>query len=94
MGSSVGGYARLFLLPGVLHCSGGNGPDRVDWTNAIVDWVEKGCAPSMLCDQARSGRHRRSVPSGVFLPAARGVFGNSGNTDDARVSSAADWPVP
>ena len=24
-------YARLFLLPGVLHCGGGNGLDRVDW---------------------------------------------------------------
>ena len=68
-------YARLFLLPGVLHCSGGNGPDRVDWTAAIVDWVEKGTAPSRLLATKRGqdGNVVRS-PSGVRLSAARGVF--------------------
>lgn len=38
-------YARLFLLPGVLHCSGGPGCDDVNWISLIVDWVEKGKAP-------------------------------------------------
>lgn len=41
-------YARLFLLPGVLHCAGGPGPDRVDWLSAIEGWVEKGEAPERL----------------------------------------------
>lgn len=38
-------YARLFLLPGVLHCGGGPGCDNVDWVSLIVDWVEKSKAP-------------------------------------------------
>jgi feruloyl esterase len=41
-------YARLFLMPGVLHCAGGPGPDRVDWLQAVSDWVEKGMAPDRL----------------------------------------------
>jgi tannase/feruloyl esterase len=38
-------FARLFLLPGVLHCGGGPGCDEVDWVNLIVDWVDKSKAP-------------------------------------------------
>jgi feruloyl esterase len=41
-------YSRLFLAPGVLHCAGGPGPDRVDLLSAIVDWVEQGIAPERL----------------------------------------------
>ena len=38
-------YSRLYLLPGVLHCGGGPGPDAVDWIDAIRTWVEEGRAP-------------------------------------------------
>ena len=41
-------YSRLFLAPGVLHCAGGPGPDRVDLLSAVVDWVEEGVAPERL----------------------------------------------
>ena len=41
-------YARLYMLPGVLHCAGGPGPDRVDWVEAIRAWVEDGQAPERL----------------------------------------------
>lgn len=41
-------YARLFLLPGVLHCGGGPGCDQVDWITLIVDWVEKSKAPDRV----------------------------------------------
>jgi feruloyl esterase len=29
----------------VAHCSGGAGPDRVDWLAALDNWVDKGVAP-------------------------------------------------
>jgi feruloyl esterase len=38
-------FARLFLLPGVLHCGGGIGCDNVDWVSLIIDWVENSKAP-------------------------------------------------
>lgn len=44
-------YARLFMMPGVLHCGGGPGPDAVDWFTPIVDWVERGRAPENLLAQ-------------------------------------------
>ena len=36
------------MLPGVLHCGGGPGPDSVDWIEAIRAWVEDGQAPERL----------------------------------------------
>lgn len=46
--ADVQDYFRMFMLPGVMHCSGGPGPDKVDWDAALVDWVEKGVAPDSL----------------------------------------------
>ena len=37
---------ELFLGPGVGHCGGGVGPDRVDLMSALSTWVENGVAPS------------------------------------------------
>ncbi|MEO7877489.1 MAG: tannase/feruloyl esterase family alpha/beta hydrolase, partial [Dokdonella sp.] len=39
---------RLFLAPGVAHCGGGSGPDRIDWLTALDNWVEKSQAPEQL----------------------------------------------
>jgi hypothetical protein len=41
-------YARLFLMPGVLHCGGGPGPDEVEWLDIIQRWVEDGEAPERV----------------------------------------------
>jgi feruloyl esterase len=41
-------YMRLFLLPGVLHCGGGDGPAQVDWIALIRDWVENNKAPERV----------------------------------------------
>ncbi len=44
-------YVRLFMMPGVLHCVGGPGPDSVDWFAPIAEWVERGNAPERLLAQ-------------------------------------------
>jgi feruloyl esterase len=41
-------FARLFLAPGVAHCTGGAGPDSVDRLGPLVQWVEQGIAPDQL----------------------------------------------
>lgn len=46
--ASATDYSRLYMLPGVLHCAGGPGPDRVDWVEAIRAWVEEDRAPERL----------------------------------------------
>ena len=37
---------ELFLAPGVGHCTGGVGPDKVDLLKAVATWAEQGTAPS------------------------------------------------
>ncbi len=39
---------RLFLMPGVLHCFGGNGPTVVDWLGAMEQWQKTQKPPSEL----------------------------------------------
>jgi feruloyl esterase len=46
--SSVRDYFRMFMMPGVGHCGGGPGPDRVDWISAIEQWVENDTAPERV----------------------------------------------
>ena len=41
-------FYRLFMVPGMAHCSGGPGQDRIDPLAAVVDWVEKNAAPAKL----------------------------------------------
>ena len=41
-------FARLYIIPGMAHCSGGPACDRFELFNALVDWVEKGIEPDAL----------------------------------------------
>ena len=70
------------MMPGVLHCAGGAGPDNVDWASAIVDWVENGKAPErIIASKMSDGVATRTRPP-VPVPAAFDLQG-SGSTDDA-----------
>ena len=39
---------RLFLRPGVTHCSGGPGPDGTNCIAALEEWLDTGVAPDQL----------------------------------------------
>ncbi len=39
---------RLFLIPGMHHCSGGAAPDQFDTLSAMEAWVEHGQAPASI----------------------------------------------
>jgi feruloyl esterase len=41
-------WARLFLIPGMTHCGGGQSTDQFDMLSAIQDWVERGRAPDRV----------------------------------------------
>jgi feruloyl esterase len=48
-GAPVSDWARLYLVPGMGHCAGGEAAlDHFDMLSAIVDWVEKGRAPDQV----------------------------------------------
>jgi len=57
----VGVWSRLFLVPGMGHCGGGEATlDHFDMLTAIVDWVEQGRAPAQVTATGRAfpGRSR------------------------------------
>lgn len=47
-------WARLFLVPGMTHCSGGPSTDHFDMLTAIDDWVEHGHAPERIVATGKS----------------------------------------
>ncbi len=50
--AATSAFARLFMLPGVAHCGGGDGPDSFDALTAITNWVTNGKAPASLLTSA------------------------------------------
>jgi feruloyl esterase len=55
----VRGWSRLFLSPGMGHCSGGDGAlDHFDLLTPLVAWVEKGEAPDAVPATARTAPGR------------------------------------
>lgn len=56
-------FFRLFMLPGVNHCSGGVGADAVDFLDALEAWVEHGRAPDRLLSA-----HIKERPAGSGYP--------------------------
>ncbi|MBQ0945509.1 tannase/feruloyl esterase family alpha/beta hydrolase [Ideonella sp. 4Y16] len=56
-------FTRLYLLPGVGHCGGGDGPDQVDLLTPVMVWVETGLAPqALMTAQVASGVTTRTRP--------------------------------
>ena len=79
-------WYRLFLYPGMDHCSGGNGPQAGDIATgplfqALVNWVEKGEAPERIIATSRNGGGTRTRPVCAYPKTA--VYKGSGSTDDA-----------
>jgi feruloyl esterase len=70
-GTNTGSFARLFLIPGMNHCSGGSyALDSFDPLTAIVNWVEAGTAPDSIL--AGNSFNQTSNPlSGSALPQGR-----------------------
>jgi feruloyl esterase len=50
---------KLFMLPGVLHCQGGPGPDRIDYIDALDKWANGGAAPEELTATFAAGGSRK-----------------------------------
>ena len=48
MGGTAADFVRLFLVPGMGHCSAGPSTSAFDAFQALVNWVEQGAAPSSI----------------------------------------------
>jgi hypothetical protein len=76
-------FARMFVMPGVLHCTGGPGPDRADWAAVIDNWVEKGQAPErVIASKMAAGAVARTRPLCPYPQHA--VYNGTGSIDDEK----------
>lgn len=75
-------FFRLFMIPGMAHCSGGTGPDQFDPMTVIINWVEKGKAPdSILASKVVDDKVVRTRPLCPYPQVAR--YLGQGSIDDA-----------
>lgn len=75
-------FYRLFMVPGMYHCSGGPGCSSTDWLGAVMDWVEKGKAPDRLTGaHVEGGKATRTRPLCPYPQVAR--YSGRGSQDDA-----------
>jgi pimeloyl-ACP methyl ester carboxylesterase len=87
-GKGTNAFARLFMVPGMTHCSGGNGTDTFDPVTAIVNWVEKGKAPETLpASRVVAGKVVRTRPLCPYPQVAR--YKGTGSIDEAANFSCA-----
>jgi feruloyl esterase len=78
-------FARLFMVPGMFHCSGGPGPNVFDAITPLVTWVEAGVAPNTIT----ATKFVNDTPPNVAMTRPLCVFPKiakykgSGSTSDA-----------
>lgn len=73
---------RLFMVPGMAHCGGGDGTATFNMLAALTDWVEKNKAPeSIPASKVANGQTVRTRPLCSYPATAQ--YKGSGSTDDA-----------
>jgi len=80
--SKVTGNYRLFMVPGMAHCGGGDGTSTFDMLTALEQWVESKKAPDqILASRVRNGQTDRTRPLCPYPQTA--VYNGTGSTDEA-----------
>jgi feruloyl esterase len=73
---------RLFMAPGMAHCSGGEGPSSFDMVSALEQWVERGKAPDrIIASHSTNGVVDRTRPLCPYPQVA--VHRGTGSLDEA-----------
>lgn len=63
--AKVDRFLKLFMVPGMGHCGGGDGFSQLETLTPLMAWVEQGKAPIMLeGDKVQGGRGPGSGPDG------------------------------
>jgi feruloyl esterase len=73
---------RLYMVPGMGHCGGGDGPNTFDMLTAMEQWVEHGKAPAeILASHSTGGKVDRTRPLCPYPQVAK--YKGAGSTDEA-----------
>ena len=71
----------MFLMPGVLHCAGGPGPDKVDWITAIERWVENDESPARLIASKYDAEGNQTMQRPVCVHPQIARYNGAGDPD-------------
>jgi feruloyl esterase len=82
MGRRQDDFIRLFMAPGMGHCSGGVGPSQVNWMAALERWRESGKAPDRI-EAARVANNRVEMTRPLCPYPQVAVHTGVGSTNDA-----------
>lgn len=78
----VQAFMRLYMVPGMLHCSGGPGASSFDMLSALEAWVERGTAPDrIVASHVTNGIVDRTRPLCPYPQVT--VYTGRGSTADA-----------
>jgi feruloyl esterase len=71
---------RLFMVPGMGHCGGGDGTSTFDMIGVMAQWAERGLAPDRIeASRVRDGQVDRTRPLCPYPQVA--AYTGTGSTD-------------
>jgi feruloyl esterase len=75
-------WVRLFMAPGMAHCSGGEGPDTFDKIRVMEQWVEQSKTPEQIvATHKTAGKIDRTRPLCPYPQVAH--YKGTGSIDEA-----------
>ncbi len=82
MGQEQGDWLRLFMVPGMGHCRGGDCPDQANYMGVMERWVEAGISPNRITAyHVNDNRVDMTRPLCPYPQVA--VYTGTGSTNDA-----------
>jgi feruloyl esterase len=82
MGGKQDDFMRLFMVPGMGHCSGGDAPTQMNWMAALERWRESGTAPeTVTASKVSNNRVEMTRPLCPYPQVA--TYKGVGSTNDA-----------
>jgi pimeloyl-ACP methyl ester carboxylesterase len=88
--AAVDTFARMYLVPGVGHCGGGEGMDSIDLVSQVTGWVEQGAAPASVMTYKTDSAGAQTASRPVYpYPQVAQYTGTGDWRDGANYTSAA-----
>jgi feruloyl esterase len=93
--SSVDQFARMYLVPGVGHCGGGEGYASIDLVSQITGWVEQSNAPGSVMTYGTDASGNATASRPVYPYPAVAQYKGSGDARDGAnyISGAPQYNV-
>jgi feruloyl esterase len=82
MGAKQDDWLKLYMVPGMMHCQGGDGPDQFSKMGVVERWRESGATPKeIIASHVSGGAVDRTRPLCAYPQMA--VYKGIGSINDA-----------